>query len=106
KGDAVIVGPVDEDGEYQDIDEQVRIMAGLSCDAYIGHRPGMRVGAILSASNGVAKFLGYGTYDGDFEPPEAVRSTSRYGLSMTSPRITLDTGEVVWGMQCWWAAED
>lgn len=35
----------------------------------IGPDPGQRVGAILSANNGVVKLLGFGVYVGDEVPP-------------------------------------
>jgi hypothetical protein len=57
---------------------------------------GDRVGAILDtdAEAKVVRWFGWGTYDGDFPYP---------GLAgMLNPRITLDTGETVWGAECWW----
>jgi len=67
---------------------------------------GERVGAILSAtSEGVVNFLGYGTYDGEHVPPPDV-CPDRHELKITNPRITLDSGETVWGMQCWWGSEE
>ena len=57
---------------------------------------GMRVGAILEANRTTVHLLGYGVYDGDIEHPE-------YGFP--NPRITLDDGRIVWGMECWWGPE-
>lgn len=85
--------------------------------------PGSRVGAILSASGDVIRLLGYGVYDGDHEPPAEVLGMSPEelqktyadavaqglmpeGTKFTNPRITLDDGSVVWGMQCWWGPEE
>ena len=110
------------------------------------NKPGTRVGAILSANNGVLKFLGYGIYEGDFPPPgtkqpsieelradpdliemrDSLLETSRKGrpdldpdafldeliagyLSSpfkNNPRIRLDSGDVVWGRECWWGDEE
>lgn len=69
---------------------------------------GTRVGAILSESDdGVVKFLGYGAYEGDFVPEEAVGwiadAAREYGNR--NPRIRLDSGKIVYGCECWWAAE-
>ena len=57
---------------------------------------GERVGAILSANSEEVQLLGYGVYDGMFEHPE---------FEIPNPRITLDDGRVVWGVDCWWGKE-
>ena len=62
---------------------------------------GSRVGAILSAKEGVVRFFGYGEYVGDEIPPE---DTSY--ITWPNPKIVLDNGEVVWGFQCWWGSEE
>lgn len=80
---------------------------------------GERVGAILSADSTTVKLLGFGVYDGDFEPPDPPFGLSREAwdeLSMEvsgelvpppkNPRITLDSGRIVWGQQCWWGPEE
>lgn len=84
---------------------------------------GARVGALLSLDAVTAKLLGYGVYDGDFEPPfgpmqspldeyQKVLAEGKANGSIpqdyvwTNPRITLDDGRVVWGCQCWWGPED
>lgn len=58
---------------------------------------GARVGAIREADAEVVVLFGYGVYDGDHLHPE-------YGFP--NPKITLDNGNVVWGCECWWGAED
>lgn len=58
--------------------------------------PGERVGAVLSADATTVNFFGYGVYDGDLDS----------SLGFPNPRITLDSGGVVWGYQCWWGSED
>jgi len=58
---------------------------------------GDRVGAILSADKETVHLLGYGVYEGKHLPPD---------FPIENPKILLDDGSVVWGYQCWWAAED
>jgi hypothetical protein len=81
-------------------------------------KTGARVGAILKASPKEVHLLGYGVYDGDYEPPtfmgltkeELLEEWKRHGIEdtplPTNPRITLDNGNVVWGNECWWASEE
>lgn len=57
--------------------------------------PGQRVGALRDADDDTVNLFGYGIYDGVF----AIGG-------MPNPRITLDNGKRVWGMQCWWGPED
>ena len=63
-------------------------------------KAGIRVGALVSATKELVKFLGYGIYEGDFlieiEP----------GFSFPNPRIKLDNSDTVWGCECWWGPED
>lgn len=69
---------------------------------------GTRVGAILGGSNEEVEFLGYGKYMGEDIPIEAIgfmadliRDTKR-----KNPKIELDSGEVVYGCECWWGSEE
>jgi hypothetical protein len=62
-------------------------------------KKGDRVGAFLSKSHDQVELLGYGVYEGDYPPFE-------YEPELLNPRIKLDSGEIVWGMQCWWASEE
>lgn len=62
---------------------------------------GMRVGAILGTEDNVVRFLGYGVYEGEEVPPDG----PLHSMSLPNPKIKLDTGEVVWGYQCWWGPE-
>jgi len=62
----------------------------------IGHR----VGAILKADKDNVWLIGYGTYQGDEQPPEEI------GLPFPNPKIVLDDESVVWGCECWWGEED
>lgn len=74
-----------------------------------GHAIGARVGAILGADQDtkVLKFLGFGTYAGDFVPREAVgfMADGLIEYEIPNPRIDLDDGHVVYGCECWWGSE-
>lgn len=70
-------------------------------------QPNERVGAFLSADKDTVKFLGFGVYEGEFVPEEAVgvfaEALREHGV--TNPRIKLDNGDVVYGCECWWDGE-
>jgi len=70
---------------------------------------GDRVGAIFSRDRGgTVRFLGFGVYQGDFVPGSAVGELAD-GLrqkEQTNAKILLDSGQVVWGCECWWDDED
>lgn len=75
------------------------------------NKPGDRVGAILSANENIVNLLGYGIYEGNFIPEDDKILHPIFGipikeLNIPNPRIKLDSGDVVWGCQCWWGAED
>ena len=63
---------------------------------------GERVGAIESSKDGVTKFYGYGTFQGDTVPPEDVGG---FNLGIPNPIILLDNGNMVYGCECWWGGE-
>ena len=68
----------------------------------------IRVGCIISADSEEVKFLGYGEYAGN-EVPSAEAVGLCHILRVTgrsSPKIVLDSGEVVYGCECWWVPED
>jgi hypothetical protein len=70
--------------------------------------PGERVGAVLSATPTVVKFLGWGTFVGHEVPDAGVGGSMgevMRELKMTNPKIQLDSGKVVWGCECWWGLE-
>lgn len=59
--------------------------------------PGTRVVAIRdSKTDGTMHIYGFGTYVGMEVPPDEI------GFGFPNPRIDLDSGETVWGCQCWW----
>jgi len=68
---------------------------------------GERVGVILGGKPGAVDFLGYGVYEGMAIPVEAVGffadGCREHGIS--NPRIRLDSGQVVYGCECWWGPE-
>jgi hypothetical protein len=56
---------------------------------------GLRVHVVLSSNDEAVRFLGWGTCEGRFAPfPD--------DPDWLNPRIRLDSGEVVWGFECWW----
>lgn len=58
---------------------------------------GDRVGAILSADSTTVNLLGYGVYEG---------RVMNEDIGFPNPCIKLDSGELVWGYQCWWGPEE
>jgi hypothetical protein len=62
-------------------------------------KPGDRVGCIITSREGVYEMFGFGVYDG-MQPCELLPG------NMPNPKITLDSGGVVWGCQCWWGSEE
>lgn len=65
-------------------------------------RKGARIGAMLGAAKETKRvsFLGYGVYEGDETPPPEINPTLNNGRP--NPKLVLDNGKVVWGMECWW----
>lgn len=65
--------------------------------------PGTRVGAIKRADANTVYLYGWGTYQGS-EIPEPrhplLRLLAEAGVE--TPRIELDSGEVVYGAECFW----
>jgi hypothetical protein len=64
---------------------------------------GTRVIAIRDGSsdgsNGTLNIYGYGKYVGNEVPPADAPGLN---LGLPNPKIELEGGGVVWGMQCWW----
>lgn len=69
---------------------------------------GQRVGAVCGSVDNGIEFFGYGVYVGDEEMP--VGAPGVFGPAQQgdppNPKIVLDSGEVVWGCQCWWGPEE
>ena len=65
-------------------------------------KKGERVGAIRDGDGDTINLYGFGVYEGDQKVPTDIA----WYEGQINPRIKLDDGRVVWGMQCWWGAED
>ncbi len=68
---------------------------------------GDRVGAILKTTGDTVELIGYGTYVGDEIPHDKVAGIGELLREMehTNPKIKLDSGQDVFGCECWWGAE-
>ena len=73
---------------------------------------GMRVVALSHVDEYRTAFIyGHGVYEGLFtwgderpSPPRIPTEAERLDV-FRSPRIKLDNGKYIWGMQCWWVDE-
>lgn len=69
-----------------------------------------RVGAInKQTEDGYLEMIGYGTYIGNHVPPtEDVKFMGQplIEMNLPTPCIELDSGEYVYGCECWWGSED
>jgi len=63
-------------------------------------KPGSRVVALRNTISDVAYVYGFGVYVGDEPFPTG------WMVGIPNPKIVLDSGEVVWGCQCWWGCEE
>jgi len=64
----------------------------------------VRVVAIACVKDGAVYSFGAGTYVGDEVPPPEV--IGPFGqVILPNPKIELDSGEVVWGCECYWGPE-
>ncbi len=71
-------------------------------------KAGERAGAVHTGDKDALYIFGYGVYEGDFVPEEAVgwiADTARE-IGVKNPRIRLDNGKVVYGCECWWGSEE
>lgn len=85
-------------------------------------KPGDRVGAVLGGNKKRVEVIGFGVYegrlpigDGPDDPVggfaemkhEAAKEYPEFAAEIRkNPRIKLDSGETVWGCECWWGAEE
>ncbi len=69
---------------------------------------GERAGALLSGNNNEVKVLGYGVYIGEEVPVGAggFMGEAMAEEGITNPCIELDSGEKVYGCECWWGPEE
>lgn len=64
---------------------------------------GQRVGAISHSDADRIFLFGFGVYEGGHVPPGDVGG---FNMGLPTPRIRLDSGQVVWGCECRWGPED
>lgn len=71
-------------------------------------RAGQRVGAILSEDGEAIEFLGFGIYLGKKVPVGAVGPIAEALREFNEPDscILLDSGQTVYGCECWWNTEN
>lgn len=71
-------------------------------------KTGTRVGAVMSSNDEQMDFLGYGTLVEPRVPAEAVGffADGLRELGRDNPTIQLDSGQVVYGCECWWGPEE
>ena len=69
---------------------------------------GERIGAILGSNNESVEFLGYGVYEGDEIPINAVGQIAEIikEVGNLNAKLKLDDGSIVYGCECWWGAEE
>ena len=65
---------------------------------------GNRVIVIAGSDLSTVWLVGYGTYVGDDVPPFYVDEKKHIKKVKTS-KIELDSGQLVWGCECWWKLE-
>jgi hypothetical protein len=70
--------------------------------------PGARVGAISHADDNTVYLFGFGTYEGEFVPQDLTTELGKLlqDADVPNPRIKLDSGQTVWGCECWWGSEE
>jgi hypothetical protein len=67
---------------------------------------GERVGVISHNDDTTMYVFGFGVYEGDFVPENAGgMGKTLQQVGATNPKITLDSGKIVWGCECWWGPE-
>lgn len=68
---------------------------------------GERIGALLSGDSKSVKLIGFGIYAGDEVPPADAGGMAEAlnECGVTSPKLILDDGQIVWGCECWWDTE-
>ena len=67
-----------------------------------------RVGAIRNSDAETVYLFGYGVYLGDEVPPRGTYclGVDLHELGRPNPKIRLDSGDIVWGCECWWGGEE
>ena len=69
-----------------------------------GHAAGIRVVAVQDMDEKEVRIFGYGKYVGDEVPDNKALGLARlcHIMNRKNPKIVLDSGDVVWGGECWW----
>ena len=70
---------------------------------------GSRAGAVAYSDNKKRELVvfGFGVYEGEHTPPPDVTFMGMpYDSEFTNHRIKLDSGEHVFGFECWWGSEE
>lgn len=69
---------------------------------------GERVGAIQSFQDGHLQIFGYGVFEGEVIPEEGLDGMLGYlhEVGVRNPCILLDSGERIYGAECWWGPEE
>jgi len=72
---------------------------------------GTRVGAVCGKSDDGSHvlFFGFGIFQGEEIPgPDVIGPLGMklHDHGVKNPKILLDSGEVVWGCECWWGSEE
>jgi len=65
-------------------------------------KKGDRVGAVQKTDGDTIYMFGYGIYRGEEIPP----SGFCHDIGIKNPKILLDDGNIIWGQECWWGAEE
>ncbi len=74
----------------------------------MGYKIGDRIGAIFGAKGDTIEIFGYGEFKGDTVPPKDSLGfgSMLHEANVENPKILLDSGETLWGCECWWGRED
>lgn len=70
-------------------------------NAAVGERVGALQGLTPEKPNTIGVF-GYGVYEGDFPVNLTLMGEE---IELPNPRIKLDNGKHVYGLECWWGPE-
>ncbi len=76
----------------------------------MGYEIGDRIGTISHADKGTntVYLYGFGEYKGESIPSNQVKGIGVMlrEANVGNPMLVLDTGETLWGCECWWGSED
>lgn len=74
----------------------------------IKDKVGDRIGCVCSADEKTIQLFGYGVRLEDEVPIEAIGPMAEVAVLMKrkNPCILLDSGQKIYGCECWWAPED